>query len=458
MSYSNERPINFEANIDTLEVIGSIPVQLKGIYVRNGPNPVNNTKYTHLFTGDGMLHAFYFQNNKVSYANRWVRTKHFYQEVSTNPENVILKGDLSINISNVEGVANTNIIRHAGFVLALEEAHLPVSIDLKDLSTIEHKAFGTKKTRRMTAHPKTDTKNGDLYYFGYGTPTSFSNEAIFGIIDNAGNVLAEEEFLMPFPSMVHDFAITENYILIPVFPLTASMERAKNGLPPYAWEPKYGTYLGVMSREKGVSSLQWYPVETCFAFHIMNAWENNGAILIDLIEYKEPPLFTNPDGSPLNPSSNTEGFLSRWVINLKEGEAAVNKSILSELSGEFPRIDERRSGIKYNHGWYCCNKKDAAGNVHHAMGLAHYDLRNNVINTWYWNEEVQVSEGVFVASSLNSDEGDGWILVPVWYAKKNATELVVFNALEISQGPLARIILPHRIPDGFHGNWIPDLT
>jgi len=53
-------------------------------------------------------------------------------------------------------------------------------------------------------------------------------------------------------------------------------------------------------------------------------------------------------------------------------------------------------------------------------------------------------------------EGEGWLLAAVWRARENRSDLAVFNSLDVESGPVALVKLGHRVPDGFHGNWVND--
>jgi carotenoid cleavage dioxygenase-like enzyme len=64
------------------------------------------------------------------------------------------------------------------------------------------------------------------------------------------------------------------------------------------------------------------------------------------------------------------------------------------------------------------------------------------------------SEPVFVACSPDAPEGDGWLLATIWRGAENRSDLAVFNATDIEQGPIALVELSHRVPFGFHGNWV----
>jgi carotenoid cleavage dioxygenase-like enzyme len=65
----------------------------------------------------------------------------------------------------------------------------------------------------------------------------------------------------------------------------------------------------------------------------------------------------------------------------------------------------------------------------------------------------RVSEPVFVARSADAAEGDGWVLATVWRSATNTSDMVVFDARRVAAGPVCVASLPHRVPDGFHGNW-----
>ena len=66
-------PVSTEITTDDLKVIGEIPMDLDGAYLRNGPNPIFQPRGRyHWFDGDGMVHAIEFHNGKATYRNRWM--------------------------------------------------------------------------------------------------------------------------------------------------------------------------------------------------------------------------------------------------------------------------------------------------------------------------------------------------------------------------------------------------
>ncbi len=109
--------------------------------------------------------------------------------------------------------------------------------------------------------------------------------------------------------MVHDFIVTENHLLFPILPITGSMERAMRGKPPYAWEPEKGGYVGVMKRNGSAKDIVWFRAESCYVFHVMNAWEEGNRIIADVMQFEEAPLFTHPDGSKTDPAEIARALL-----------------------------------------------------------------------------------------------------------------------------------------------------
>src|ERR1700751_4662391 len=125
----NLAPIPFESDAPFLRIPGELPRELNGTLYRNDPNPQFDSPGAHWFVGDGMLHAFLLENGRASYRNRWVRTPKWQGE--HDPGRALFGGfgrrlpDAPVSVTQDGGVANTNIIFHAGRLLALEEAHLP---------------------------------------------------------------------------------------------------------------------------------------------------------------------------------------------------------------------------------------------------------------------------------------------------------------------------------------------
>src|ERR1700730_16784616 len=85
----------------------------------------------------------------------------------------------------------------------------------------------------------------------------------------------------------------------------------------------------------------------------MNAWEEGERIIADVMQFEEAPLFTHPDGSPTDPKKS-RARLCRWTFDLAGNTDRFTQTYLDDVTGEFPRIDDRRAGLNSTHGWDAC--------------------------------------------------------------------------------------------------------
>jgi carotenoid cleavage dioxygenase len=452
MLEGNYAPIHAEYDIEDLPVAGELPRELQGTLFRNGPNPqftpIDPLRH-HWFVGDGMVHAFTLDNGRASYRNRWVRTAKWRAENAAGE--ALLTGfggpaKRNVVVAN-EGVANTSIIWHAGHLLALEEAHPPIELDPRTLATRGVQNFNGRLSGPFTAHPKQDPETGELIFFAYSANGPLSSGMSYGTIGRDGEVRRFEQFETPYCSMVHDFAVTRRHVLFPILPLHGSLERAKAGFMPYAWEPDLGAHIGILERGRGVESLRWFRGENCYVFHVLNAWEEGERIIVDVIQYDTPPLFPHADGTN---GWDVDGRLVRWILDPRAGTDAFKRSQLDEMSGEFPRLDERRTGLANRFGLFAGRSEDGG----ELDSIAWLDLMQGRRTIYSLPQGDAISEPVFVPRSGEAAEGDGWLLAVAWRGQENRSDLLIFDTDHIARGPVAAVQLPHRVPFGFHGNWV----
>lgn len=445
----NFAPVRSEDDFK-LKVTGQWPKELTGSLYRTGPNPQfePDSDY-HWFLGDGMVHAFHVENGEVSYTNRYVRTPKWKLENEAGRRLFNAWGDPRRTDPLAQGkdggVANTNILWHGGRLLALEEGHAATQMDPHTLETHGYVELGGK----VTAHPKIDPETGEMVFFGYmDNPMPFSNKVSYGVADASGKLTRRDMFEAPYCSMIHDFMVTRSHVLFPVLPLTGDMGRAMSGAPAFAWEPDKGAYVGVMRRDAGVDTIRWFNTEANYVFHVMNAWEEGDKIFADVMQYDCAPLFPKTDGSR---GDKAEAVLTRWTFDLAGASDQIKRERIDDLPGEFPRFDERRSGLSYRHGWFAAIGGRAGAN--RADGLAHVDLATGKRVTHDLPTGDAISEPVFVPRSAEAEEGDGWIVAVAYRGQNDRSEMVVFEAQDIAAGPIAKAEVPRRVPFGFHGNW-----
>jgi carotenoid cleavage dioxygenase-like enzyme len=449
----NFAPIPGEDAFADLPVEGEIPKALRGVLFRNGPNPqfAPRDEDHHWFAGDGMIHAFAFAEGKVSYRNRFVRTPKWQLEHAAGRALFGTFGNPATSdpaaIGRDAGLANTNIISHAGRLLALEEAHQPFELDPETLEPRGYLPYAGA-AKRFTAHPKTDPETGELVFFGYRAGEDlFSERIAYGVVDRNGEVTRLDTFAAPYCSMIHDFFVTRHHVGFPVLPLTGSLDRARQGGPPFAWEPQKGSHVGLLRRNAGVETMRWFTTDPCYVFHPMNMWEEGDRLFADVMQYELAPLFPNADGSPAKPAA---ARLARWTFDLSGKTDAIARRYIDDLDGEFPRLDERRAGLPYAHGYFAADTRNAGDDTFDA--IAHIDLRSGKRQVYNFAAGDVPGEPVFVPRG--AAEGDGWLLTIVFRGGENRSDVAILDALEVDRGPIGLARLPHRVPFGFHGNWV----
>ena len=89
-------------------------------------------------------------------------------------------------------------------------------------------------------------------------------------------------------------------------------------------------------------------------------------------------------------------------------------------------------------------------------GLKKYDLQTGHTQTWNAPKGMYVSEAPFAPRDGSTAEDDGYLVSFISNIETGKGECGVFDARDIAQGPICRIILPHQVPTGAHAFWAPE--
>jgi carotenoid cleavage dioxygenase len=439
---TNYAPVHDELTAFDLPVQGSIPADLTGWYLRNGPNPRDAAG--HWCVGDGMIHGIRLENGRAAwYRNRWVRTESFEDAVPLY--NGLYNDDGTRNLHS--SIANTHVVRHAGKTLALMEFSLPYEIT-NDLKTLGAYDFGGKLMDSMTAHPKICPATGELHFFGCGN--IFEPHVIYHRADADGQLTINRPLDVPALTLMHDFGLTAEHVVFMDLPLLFNLRLAltRQGERdiPYRWDENYGARLGVLRRDDPYGTVRWFDIDPCYVFHLANAYDvvsstspaSGNSIVLEVVRY---PEFWR-DSSEFG----VDATLWRWKINLDTG--TVEESQLDDRGVEFPRVDDRLAGAAARYSV-------AVG----SGGLVRYDLLRDTASEYRFGaagNHGAPDEAVFAPAVGQSDELAGWYLTYVYDPVTDGSDLVIIDASDFEGGPVARVRLPRRVPHGFHGNWIPD--
>ncbi len=453
-------PIDTEYVIDEVSIEGEVPKDLAGSFYRIGPNqqfsPLGDY---HLFAGDGMAHAFHIADGKVSYRNRFMETAKYKLEREHNkamidPLNPFnsAEGYTEFVFNDKDGLANTACLWHAGKFFVMEEGHPPFEIDPVTLESIGSFNYGGRLETAMTAHPKIDPVTGELLFFAYMASGPFEPDVVLHKVSPDGVLTESHKLVTPYPAMVHDFAVTENYILFPIFPLAGTLERAIQGEMPFAWEPERGASVAILPRHgTSADAVTWVECDPFFVFHFMNAFDHNGVITVDACQFPTPPLFPTADGKML---PDSDPALHRWTIDLKKEGARVESVRIDDYLSEFPVIDPRRGMRDYRYGFYTSPDSDE-GEMYNVV--SRYDHKTQSVDRYSCGDRASnfTSEAIFVPRSDEAEEGDGYLLSVVTDLNEGESSLQILDASNVSDGPVAKARLGHRVPVGFHGGWRP---
>jgi len=261
----------------------------------------------------------------------------------------------------------------------------------------------------------------------------------------------------PFSSMIHDFLVTKEYVVFPVLPLSYEAENARRFHSMAAWRPELGAKLGVLRRKGFGSEVHWINIDPCYVYHAMNAFDSNGKVVADVAAYDRAPLFPASDGG----QQTKPASLTRWTIDMVRGE--VESQILDSGGMEFPRIDDRRAGLPYRHGYWAAFAEqhnwypDSSGGdpsfLLNCRRVGHIDHQTGAKS--FYDAGGVVGEPLFVPRGAAAEEADGWLLTLVYKPETDKSELIVLDARDVAAGPVATVHLPVRVPFGFHGNWRP---
>jgi carotenoid cleavage dioxygenase-like enzyme len=425
----NFGPVDKERTLSELEVIGTLPPELCGTLLRNGPNPVDPQDNHHWFTGDGMLHAISLADGKaLEYRNRWVRTETL--EEKTGLKAAPITGPEML----VQGSGNVNIIPHGGRLLALPELGLPYEMNVS-LETQCLYDYNGKLASNMTAHPKIDGKSGEMLFFGYDLVAPFLR---YHKANKEGDLVRNVDIELPAGVMMHDFGVTARRVIFMDLPVIVDLDLIEQGIGfPFRWDEDHQARLGIMDRDANSDTVTWIDIDPCYVFHTLNSYDDGDKIIMDVVRYRKAFSGEADPGSQL----------VRWTIDVNRG--SVDSRILSDESQEFPRVNPKVECHKHRYGYVL-----QAGGKHSFGGLFKHDLELGTTQYHDVGERYAAGEPVFVPTGDGEDEG--YILSVVYDGETQLSELRVIDAQDFCAPALATVKLNTRIPFGFHGNFIRD--
>lgn len=456
------RPQNKEWTATDMVVEGQIPEDLHGVYLRNTENPlVPAAERYHPFDGDGMIHSIYFNNGAAEYRNRFIRTEGLLAELDAGgplwsglAESPLVapRQDGWGARSRMKDASSTDVVVHNGVALTsfYQCGDLyrldPISLTDEGRETW----YGKFPDAGVSAHTKVDEATGELLFFNYQTTYPYMH---YGVISPTGDLVHYTPVPLPGARLPHDMTFTQNYSILNDCPLFWKEDLIERGIYATQFHRDMPTRLGVIPRYGTEKDIKWFECDATYVLHWINAYEDGDEIVVDGYFQFDPSPSVGPDATL---EQRMFRFLDlfalqsrpyRWRLNMKTG--TVTEGPLSDTITEFGMISGLTAGKKYE--WVYSTIP--------AVGWFGFEgiIKHNVVTGSEENYRLPTgtyaSETVFAPRPHPRSEDDGYLITFTMDVVNDQSHCLVFDAQNVSSGPVARIQLPERICSGTHATW-----
>jgi len=453
------RSLDQELSYRVTEVEGTVPANLRGTLLHNGPgrNALAGQWFAHWFDGDGMVTAFRFADDGIHFRNRYVATEAYRAE--TAAQRVLTRGFgklrpggfLANAFRTPANVANTSLVLEDDRLLALWEGGPATALDAATLDTRGLEDFGGK-VNAFSAHPKRDPDTGDLWNFGldYGLRCTLTPYRL-----SRGTLTALPRIVLPYFVINHDFVLTQSHLVFCVGPVLSDFPKFLLGTRSLDgslhWEGGKPTLIVVAPRDGGPA--RFFETEPFFQFHFANGYEEDGTIHLDMARYPDFAAI----GKALREFWHAEfpaagqGTMTRLSLDLATGRTTFRAWDTEGHINEFPFVHPARVSKRHRFAYFLRNPPGRLRGL--PQQVAKLDTDRGTITGHDFGPDGWPGEPCFVP--LGPDEDDGIVLVIVFDAGRQRTKIVGLDARDLAAGPLFTGWLDHAVPFQLHGLFTP---
>ncbi|XP_063822333.1 carotenoid isomerooxygenase-like [Ostrinia nubilalis] len=474
------------------EITGELPEWLRGTLLRNGPGSlkVGDMRFKHLFDSSALLHRFAIHEGSVTYQCRFLQSSTYKRNQAAQRIVVSEFGTKAVpdpchtifdRVASVfkpdETISDNAMISLYPFgdeIYAFTEGPVIHRIDPVTLDTMERKnMMDSIALVNHTSHPHV-MPNGDVYNVGMSVVKGRVKHVVVKFpFTEKGDMFARARVvgsLRPrwplHPAYMHTFGITEKYFVIVEQPLAVSLYgalRSQVAGAPLAdslhWYPDQDTHIVLISRSTGKEERR-YCTEPLFFLHIINAFERDGTLVLDLCAYKDAKAIDAMYVQAIeNMQSNADyaewfrGRPQRLELPLDATTPArVAARPLAALGCETPRIHyDAFNGRPYRYFYAISSDVDAE----YPGAVIKVDTWTGATLTWS-SADCYPSEPVFVPAPDAKSEDDGVLLSALVYGRDaRRVALLVLCARSLRRRALAAFRTPSPAPKCLHGWFLP---
>jgi carotenoid cleavage dioxygenase len=345
--------------------------------------------------------------------------------------------------------ANTDIIFHNGKLLATWYlCGAPYALEPTSLDTLGAEDFAGTLDGDMMAHPKVDERTGELFWFDYGPSSPYMR---YGVVGASGRVEHVVPIELAGPRLPHDMAITEHYAILMDLPLIQNEEARRAGRYKLTFDSSLPSRFGVIPRRGAPGDIRWFEAKPCYIYHVVNAWEEGDEIVLDVCRVSRPAPVTGEQTrlAKLLAYLKLDARMHRYRFDLVSGR--TSESRVDDDNTEFPSVDVRQMGYPTRYA-YNVHIADAETNLFD--GLVRYDNLTDERQSYFFGPGRYGSESPFAPRDGSMGEDDGYLVTFVTDEATGRSEVDIFDAASIGSGPVGRVLLPQRVPLGFHACWV----
>ncbi len=447
------------------DIEGSLPSDLVGTFVRNGPGRqrIGGKPYGHWFDGDGMLSQFTFSGaTKVHFRNRYIRTPKYLEE--TAAQKVLYRGfgtqvpgGFFKNMFRFPAnPANTSIVYHANRFLALNEGGRPWEVEPGTLDTLgEYDYEGFLKGKSFSAHGKIHPRTGEYFNFGVGmSGAGLRKSPCLNLyrINAEGKMVAMNDLPLETFPFCHDFALSDKYAIYFINSiLFDGMREFFIGTRTMSDGIRFGEDVPMKIMVVDLESLEvirQFETEPGAIIHFGNAFEDGDEVVVD-------GMFQDnfEANETLSDVFNSDakfggGWYNRYRLNMKDG--SIHCSRVSPYESEFPIFNPAVTGQKHQVTWTACSVDNGANSFFNGFQKVSYDGGSQLVTLPLGHYG---SEPMFAQAVGSKKEDDGYLLEVVYDAYSHRSELQIFRADDVEEQVCA-LKLPHHLPHQFHGQFL----